>query len=355
MIGISPLMLHILNPSMDFDFCIQEGEFKTGVQLEEGEVKGLCLLDYKENEAGQVIGPFGVGSALLGIFIPLSVGLGISLYFHYRSKNVMKIRNKSKKLEEEFASALFQLGGRLGDGIPTEMAFSRVADSMKGTTSGEFFSTVDGNIKRLGMGVESAIFDPKYGALKKFPSKLIGSSMKVLIESSRKGPQIAAEALTNVSRYLKELHRVDERLRDLMGDIVGSMKSQVKFLSPVISGIVVGITSMISSILGRLQGHLGSMAAESGAGGSMGGGITNMFGVGIPTYFFQIVVGLYVVELGVILITLSNGIENGVDKLMRNYRLGTDLRRGVILYCSMALIIIFLFNMIADTIMGGTL
>ena len=28
MIGISPLLLHAFNPSMDFDFCIQEGEFK---------------------------------------------------------------------------------------------------------------------------------------------------------------------------------------------------------------------------------------------------------------------------------------------------------------------------------------
>jgi hypothetical protein len=175
----------------------------------------------------------------------------------------------------------------------------------------------------------------------------------VLIESSKKGPRIAAAALTNISRYIKELHRVDERLRDLMGDIVGSMKSQVKFLTPVISGIVVGITSMISSILGRLQGSLGSMAAESG--GAMGGGITNMFGVGIPTYFFQIVVGLYVVELGIILIILSNGIENGVDKLMRNYRIGTDLKKGIILYCCISLVIMFLFNMIADTIMGGTL
>ncbi|MBW2985040.1 hypothetical protein KY313_00080 [Candidatus Woesearchaeota archaeon] len=353
MIGISPLLLHMLNPSMDFDFCIQEGKFKTGVQLEEGEVKGLCLLDYKENKAGKLMGPFGVGAALLGVFVPLSVGLGIALYFYNRSKNVMEIRNRSKQLEAEFASALFQLGGRLGDGIPTEMAFSKVAASMEGTTSGDFFKTVDGNIKRLGMGVEAAIFDPKYGALKKFPSKVIESSMKVLIESAKKGPRIASEALTNVSRYLQELHKVDEKLKDLMGDIVGSMKSQVKFLTPVISGIVVGITSMISSILGRLQGHLGNMAAESGAG--MSGGITNMFGVGLPTYFFQIVVGLYVVELGIILIILSNGIENGVDKLMRNYRIGTDLKKGVILYCCIAVVIMFLFNMIADTIMGGTL
>ena len=88
------------------------------------------------------------------------------------------------------------------------------------------------------MGVNNAIFDPNVGAIHKYPSNLIESSMKVLIESSKKGPKIAATALLNVSRYIKEIHRVDERLKDLMAEIVGSMKSQISFLAPAISGIV---------------------------------------------------------------------------------------------------------------------
>jgi len=34
---------------------------------------------------------------------------------------------------------MFQLGNRLGDGIPAEIAFAKVAETMKGTTSGDFF------------------------------------------------------------------------------------------------------------------------------------------------------------------------------------------------------------------------
>jgi len=62
------------------------------------------------------------------------------------------------------------------------------------------------------MGVEDAIFDSKVGAINQFPSSIIESSMKVFIESSKKGPLIASQALITVAEYIKSMHRVDERL-----------------------------------------------------------------------------------------------------------------------------------------------
>ena len=354
LIGVIPLMMHTLNPDPIFDFCIGDrGGIVRGMDIEGS--KGICLLDYKLTELGIVKGPYGLGAALLSVFIPLGLGLGISLYFGKQVKNQVKIRRKAKLLEKEFASALFQLGGRLGDGVPAEMAFGRVAVAMEGTTSGEFFKTVDGNIRSLGMSVEDAIYDEKNGAINEFPSKIIDSSMKVLLESSKKGPLIASQALNNVARYIKEIHRVDERLQDLMGDIIGSMKSQIKFLTPVISGIVVGITSMITGILGRLQGRMGELSSDVGGAAMGGGGVMNMFGAGVPTYFFQVIVGVYVVQIIVILIILSNQIENGPDKVMENYRLGKELASAVILYCLLSFVIMIAFNVIANSIMSSTL
>jgi hypothetical protein len=233
----------------------------------------------------------------------------------------MKIREKSKKLEDEFASALFQLGNRLGDGIPAEIAFGKVAEVMQDSPSGKFFTLVNMNIRKLGLGIKDAIFDPKVGALRYYPSNIIESSMKVLMQSARKGPKVAAQALLNVSRYIKEIHKVDERLKDLMADIISSMKSQIKFMSPAISGIVIGITSMITTILGALGGQITQLGTEGG-GGAQVAGLTQLFGDGIPTYYFQIVVGLYIVQIVFILTILQNGIENGQDKLNERYLLG---------------------------------
>lgn len=339
-IGLIPLFVHMAVPDPEFDIRI---------------APGFTLLGYRESskDPNVIIGPFGIGSSILSFAFPLAFGIGIGVYYRIKSKNVMKIRNQAKKLESEFASALFQLGNRLGDGLPAELAFSKVAEVMEDTVSGRFFQLVSTNIRKLGMGVKEAIFNPRSGALVSFPSNIIESSMKVMIESVKKGPKIAAQALMNVSRYIKEIHKVDERLKDLMADIISSMKSQIKFMTPAISGIVIGITSMISTILGSLGAQMQKLSAAEGA--QRIGGVAGLFGDGIPTYYFQIVVGLYVVQIVYILTILGNGIENGADKLNERYTLGQNMIKSTILYCCVALTVMVIFNIIASKIMVTTL
>ena len=189
-----------------------------------------------------------------------------------------------------------------------------------------------------------------------FPSKIIESSMKVLIISVKKGPKIAAQALVNVSRYIKEIHRVNERLRDLMADIISSMRSQIKFLTPVVSGIVIGITSMITTILGKLGGLFPETSAEGGANAIAGASnIANMFGDGVPAYYFQIVVGIYVVQVIYILTIVINGIENGSDKLSERYNMGQNLIKSTTIYAIVSLTVIIIFNFIAGKVLLTTI
>ncbi len=201
--------------------------------------------------------------------------------------------------------------------------------------------------------MKDAIFSPRVGALAYFPSAVIESSMKVLIESIRKGPAIAAKSLSNISRYIKEIHSVDERLKDLMADIISDVKSQITFLAPAISGIVIGITSMITTILGALSGQMEKLSSPE-VGGKIQG-IASLFGNGIPTYYFQIIVGVYVVQIIYILTVMANGIENGADRLGEEYELGKNLFRSTLIYCGLALTVMVLFNFIAGQILGSTL
>ncbi len=337
-IGLTPILLHTFAPTFELD------------------ILGFKLLDYRKSSnpetPGLIIGPYGLLASVISLMIPLAAAFGIGLYAKLRSKNVMKIRENAKRLEDEFASALFQLGNRLADGIPAEAAFGRVAEMMPDTVSGQFFTVVSNNIRKLGMGLREALFNPRNGAVAAFPSPIIESSMKVLIESIKKGPLIAANALQNVSRYIKEIHAVNERLRDLMAEIISDMKSQIAFLTPAISGIVIGITSMITTILGALSSQVAKLSAE---GAGRVGTIASLFGDSIPTYYFQIVVGLYVVQIITILTIISNSIENGADKLGERYAVGQNVVRSTILYCIISLIVMLIFNMIALKIMSATL
>jgi hypothetical protein len=337
LIALIPLIIHFLYPYFDMTLPF-----------------GFEFLDYKTSSTNPniIIGPFGIGATILSFFFPLALAFSLGIYFKIRSKNVHKIREEGKKLEDEFSTALFQLGNRLGDGIPAETAFKKVADVMPETQSGKFFKIVANNISKLGTGVQAAIFDPKIGAIISFPSKMINSTMKVLIQSVKKGPIIAAQAILNIARYIKEIHKVNERLKDLMTDVISDMKNQINFLTPVIAGIVVGITSMITFILGKLGGSINQLGATEV--GTQIGTLAGMFGDGIPTYYFQIVVGIYVFQIIYILTILSNGIENGTDKLQERYLLGKNLIKGTTLYVIIAITITIIFNIIASRIVEVT-
>ncbi|MEM4259882.1 MAG: hypothetical protein QXG00_01450 [Candidatus Woesearchaeota archaeon] len=357
-IGILPLIIHSIIP--EFDIVINQNGLMLVNVNQQDQIKGSTyqLLGYRTDPQTQKTkGPFGIGSAIISLVLTLSFGIGIGLYYYIKSKNVIKIRNQAKKLEQEFASALFQLGNRIGDGIPAEIAFRKVAIVMQGTISGKFFEIVDLNISKLGMSVEQAIFDPKKGALIYFPSTIIETSMKVLVQSSKKGNIVTSQALINVSTYIKEMHRVDERLKDLMSDIISNMKNQISFLTPAISGIVVGISSMITAILGSLGTQLSQLTSEGGSlpegGGNIGMVMLEMFGIGVPPYYFQFMVGLYVVQIIFILTVLVNGIQNGSDTLNEHYLLGNNLIKSTITYCIIAFIVMLIFNIIAASIIGN--
>ena len=360
LIGFSPLITYSIleiqgtNWDMIFDDVLEDGIVFTTDNEVITNAK-FSFLGYRENDKGVVVGPYGLGSTLISIALPLGLGLGLSYYYDSKTKKLMLIRTKTKELEGEFAAALFQLGNRVGDGLPAEIAFEKVSEVMENTPSGRFFDMVTNNIATLGMGVEEAIFHKKYGALTKFPSALIESSMKVFVESAKKGPDVAAQSLINISTYIKEMHRVDERLKDLMAEITGSMTSQINFLAPLISGIVIGLTSMITTILNTLGNQLSGFQAQPGGAGSQpsGGGLLDLFGDSIPTYYFQAVVGIYIVQITFLLTQMLNTIQNGYDPLNEDYMLGQYLKKSVTKYCIIAFVIILLFNMIAGSVISN--
>ncbi|MFA5173952.1 MAG: hypothetical protein WC438_02100 [Candidatus Pacearchaeota archaeon] len=302
------------------------------------------------NDAGDTVGPFGLIGLLLSLLVPFSVAMFFSLSFSFRTRNLIKARNDSKDLEKEFNSSLFTLGNRLGDGTPAEIAFARVAESVKGQKTEDFFRIVNSNIQSMGMSIENAIFNPTRGALIYYPSTLIATSMRILVESVKKGLRVAAESLMSISEYVRNIQKINERLRDLLADVVSDMKSNMTFLAPLLAGIVVGLSAMITGILGMLEGLMG----EGGAGTSIAGigdigSITTLFNIKtmIPPYFLQIAIGIYLVQIVFILTATLTTVDSGEDKLKQTYDISKNLIRGTILYLVTGFISIIALSVLA--------
>ena len=318
------------------------------------EFLGLPFLDYKGGGGGGCVescyGPFGAGSVLLGLFFPLALALSLGVYYQIKSRNFMKMRKEIEALELEFSSGLFQLGNRVGDGVPSEVAFGEVAGMMEGSATGGFFRMVAVNLGQAGMNLKEALFGDD-GALRYYPSKIVESSMKVLLQAAKKGSQVVASSLMGVSSYLRNIHQVQERLQDLLSEILSSMKSQITFLTPVIAGIVVGIGSMIVTILSRLTSLFVEQQIEGGDAGGLAG-LTGLFEVQniIPSYYLQLIIGVYVIEVTVVLTILMKGIEAGGDEIGKRDALSKNLYIAGILYFLIALIVTFVFTLLARSI-----
>jgi len=303
-------------------------------------------------------GPFGVGALVLGMFIPLGIALFFSLSYRDKTKDLILERKATRELESEFNNSLFQLGNRIGNETPPELVFGKVAESSKGLKTEDFFRRVNYNIKQLGMNVEKAIFDKNRGALVSFPSDLIATSMRILIEASKKGLKIAAMSLMSISEYVKNIEKITQRLKDMLAEIISDMKSNMTFLAPLLSGIVVGLAAMITAILGKLSipGALeGTDTALGGLSNILGpDGIFQMAQM-IPPYFLQISVGIYLIQIVFILTKTLVTVDSGEDKLERTNQVGINLKIGILLYFLTALIATLVLFALSAVVLSGAI
>jgi hypothetical protein len=317
-----------------------------------GETGAFGILVHQST--GSLTGPHGLLSLILSLFIPMGVALMFIIAFNLRTKNLVKAREQYKALEGEFTSSLFSLGNRIGDGFPAEIAFSKVAESSKGTSTEGFFSIVNQNIQQFGMSLEKALFDVRRGAVVFYPSSLVATSMKILVEAVKKGLNVAAKSLMSLSDYVKSIKKVNDRLNDLLADITSDMRSNMTFLAPLLGGIIVGLSGMITLILSSLLGFGGDLT-----GGAVGGvnvdQITELFYVGnmIPTYWLQIIVGVYLVQVVFILTSTLVIIRSGQDLLAKVNETGKNLKVTILLYTTVAFLSIMGLAMVAIFALRG--
>ena len=351
LIGILPLIFlltplpQLLGLQKDYTFS----QLGLGIFGAEG------FFGFIDTETGTA-GPFGIGALVFSMFIPFGIALFFSLAYNGKTKDMILEREKTKQLEREFNNSLFQLGNRIGNGVPPELAFGKIAESAKGLLTEDFFRKVNYNIRQGGMSVEKAIFDSRRGVINSYPSELISTSMKVLIEASKKGLNIAAISMISISEYVKNIQKISERLRDMLAEIISDMKSNMTFLAPLLSGIVVGLAAMITSILNRLNiADLNQSAGGAGAGNL--GGIVDIFKVAdmIPPYFLQIAIGIYLIEITFILTKALVVIDSGEDKLETTNQTGKNLMRGMLLYTITALVSTLSLFLLSSIVLGGSL
>ncbi|MEM2137179.1 MAG: hypothetical protein QXI93_04410, partial [Candidatus Methanomethylicia archaeon] len=280
-----------------------------------------------------------------GLTILAGISCSILIYSFFQFFENIDIKNEIKQIEVEFDEVLFQLGYIMATGIPLEAGLERIKERVKAL---KVFGLVEGtllNIKKFGFTLKKALFDEKYGSIKKYPSRLIKSIMGTISDTIEKGVVGTAKTILSISSYLKSLHNVEEHMKEVLDESVSDMRMMMNLLVPISSGAVVGLATLMVMVLYQIASLLTQVTGLSNRpeftpeNMMFATDIKNI----IPAEAFLVCVGIYMLEVTIMLAYFISTLEYGEDKFER-YKLISQsvlISLGIFTFC--LLLIYFTF------------
>ncbi|MFH1105880.1 MAG: hypothetical protein V1731_01560 [Candidatus Aenigmatarchaeota archaeon] len=278
-------------------------------------------------------------------------GIAIAFYCYASSFQRVSIRDQVVSVESEFGEAIFQLGNQLASGIPIERAVETSQEKIRNLKISSFFEMITNNIKRMGMTFEQAVFDRNYGAVWNYPSALIISVMKVIVEASKKGVFVASSSMMSIAKYLKDVHIIEEDMREILGETTSSMKFLSAFLAPLVAGVTVTMGLVMLDIIKVLGEKLGQLPS----GGSLPlMSVVNFGQASVSSEVFQMIVGIYMLEVILLTSTFISKVESGEDKIAAYSVTSKNIFVGLIVYTLTIAFVYSIFgNQIQNLLVGG--
>ena len=295
-------------------------------------------------------------SILLSLAVTWSIGIGAMLYFVVGTSRLLKIRNEIKKIQDEFGEALFRLGNTLSLGAPLEKAIDETVRKSPDLSISALFQKALDNVRQGQLSFEAAFFDRKYGAVWDYPSKLIINVLRIILEATKKGVRIASNSALAISRYIRQIHAIDEDLRDMLSETTTSMRFMSALLGPLIAGVTVTMAGVMMLIFRQLGASVGALQGTDVPGFSqllIGGWGTATDAM--PLAVFQLIVGIYLIEVIYLLSILAVGVESGPDDVVQmRHTAAWSLLIGLIIYTFSVVITWSVFGTsISSLITGG--
>jgi hypothetical protein len=228
-------------------------------------------------------------------------------------------------MEQEFSDALYIIGKRLHEGKSPEESLFYTAKTMKGSAISQLFADTAFSLTARHATIESALFHPEYGSLKEIYSTRIHALMKLFVQGIKKSQHTASLSIIRLADHLKALQEVEKHIKETLSTLTATLRSTASLFAPLIAGVTLAITQLISSIVEKMMETTTSPSLFT-AENTVIPGITSSFALeNIEPTWFILVIGIYIIELGVLLTRFTNGIEDGDDHVAFMHTLGKTL------------------------------
>ncbi|MBU5688677.1 MAG: hypothetical protein KQA41_00400 [Candidatus Aenigmarchaeota archaeon] len=306
---------------------------------------------------------------LENIFSSLSItfgfGVGLYLYFYLDSFQKIKIRNDIKNIEADFQLGLYSLGNYLSEGYPIEKSVEKSIEEYEklGLTKKpiyEMFTRLLKNIKNAGMTFKRAVFEKDYGIINYYPSVLIDEIMSILASAAERSSVLLGKVAKTIGNYIENLNTVESKIKELLEEVRSGIRMQASFVVPMVCAIVAALGIFILNMMVVISCELQKLEKSFGfnifeGSDSLLASMVGSFSKMMPMTVLQIIIGIYTLETVIIMSILLNGIENGFDKVSRNYIISSNMLRALIVYFVVFLISIFLFSSILNSFENPTM
>ncbi|OGI15977.1 hypothetical protein A3K63_01340 [Candidatus Micrarchaeota archaeon RBG_16_49_10] len=312
-----------------------------------------------------LLGSFGLYKVLTGTekfsfpllmystLVTVAISGGIIIYCFLSTLKSLKLRNEIVQMESELGVVLFQLGYHVRGGSSIESSLEKITPRIKELKVHSLFVSTLNNINSFGLTFGDALFNRQNGVIYRYPSRLIRAVMNAVVEISKSGSVFLSSSLVSISNFLKNMNTVEEYLREILAEVTSAMKVQALMLAPLATGIVVALSALMMSLLVNLSEWIASFKDTLGGYGPIGAAGSGVFESLIqinqitPVHYFQIIVGVYMIEVVSILSYFLSVIETGDDKIMRRYTLGKMLLIATFIYVAT---MILLYSMMSSLI-----
>jgi hypothetical protein len=166
------------------------------------------------------------------------------------------------------------------------------------------------------------------------------------VDVSKRGMVFLSMALKTISEFLKDADEVNKATEEILSEATSDMQIQAWVFAPLSAGIVVGLMAIIIYIFSFFGENFEQIQKFLG-GGTIGEFTTSSFsflfniGKQIPFHYFQIIVGIYMVEMVVMISYFLGELNYGDDEVNKIFGLGKIMMIAILVYSFTVLSIYF--------------
>jgi hypothetical protein len=285
----------------------------------------------------------------VSLFFIWGATAAVSLYCLSVYRPYKKVRDEIRQMEKEFSDALYILGKRISEEKSPEESFAYTAQTMQGTRIAEVFHQTSYNLIALHTNLYDALYSNEFGSLQHVYSDRIKAILRLFVEGTQKSQRAVSASLIRIADHLKQLQEIEKKIIDMLYELTSTLRSTVSIFAPLIAGVTLAITTLISTILRSIQGKQSSEII-TGIPTSFSGASGTFMMENIRPEYFVLVIGIYLIELVILLTRFTNGLNEGDDTATFMYSLGKTMPLSITVFSITVILGQYFFSQIVPTV-----